>query len=653
MRPLLKITQKYALIVGLIIAFSIWAALSQEEFPGEVESAFGTVVGVMAGVLFASVPDALEGLWAFFTAVPLVIVALAGGAVYFTLKFDFINLRGFWHAIEVVQGKYDNPSDPGEVSHFQALSSALSATVGLGNIAGVAVAVTLGGPGAIFWMFLAGAFGMTSKFAECTLGQMYRQVDDRGNVRGGPMVYLRDGLADRGWPTLGRYLAVIFAILCIGGSFGGGNMFQANQAFVGVSQLPGLEQIFGGSKARGSVTLVSDQPVELQMRRHLIRFTRSATNKDQVEPLEPAPAADDLPDLVPIAHYRPTGPVQLSAADWALDPSSGAYLASIPVEAVSVGAQANALPGSLDRVEFGEVRGDTVAYSPQPTLRVINSDPITGGEAHRGWLFGIILAVLVGLVIVGGIKSIGRVAEKIVPAMCGLYLLAGSFVLLANLTLIPEAIGVIFSEAFSPAAGLGGVIGVFIQGVRRAAFSSEAGVGSAAIAHSAAKTDEPVREGIVALLEPFIDTMVVCTMTGLVIVITGVYSPESAHFGLQGIELTQAAFGTTISWFPYVLAVAVFLFAFSTMISWSYYGERCWTFLFGDDQSLTYRIIFLFFVWLGCVGTLDSVITFSDLMILSMAFPNVIGVVLLSPMIKDALERYWSKYKNDEFRIYK
>ncbi|MEM1349223.1 MAG: alanine:cation symporter family protein, partial [Myxococcota bacterium] len=254
-------------------------------------------------------------------------------------------------------------------------------------------------------------------------------------------------------------------------------------------------------------------------------------------------------------------------------------------------------------------------------------------------------------VIVGGIKSIGNVAEKVVPLMCGIYLLAALGVILANIELLPEAVGIIFAEAFTPAAGMGGLIGVFIQGVKRAAFGSEAGVGSAAIAHSAAKTDEPVREGIVALLEPFIDTIVVCFMTGMVIVISGVYAdPETA--ALNGVELTSAAFGQTFEFFPVVLSVAVFLFAFSTMISWSYYGERCWTFLFGHTQTLSYRIIFLVFVVIGCSTSLGNVTDFSDIMILSMAFPNIIGVVLLSGKLKDALDVYWRKYKNDEFKIY-
>ena len=651
MKPLLKITQKYAVIVGLVIAFSLWAGLSGEEFPGEVESLFSAVVEKMAEVLFSSVPDALAAIWAFFAAVPLVIVILAGGALYFTLKFDFINLRGFRHAIDVVRGKYDNPGDPGEVSHFQALSSALSATVGLGNIAGVAVAVTLGGPGAIFWMVLAGLFGMTSKFAECTLGQMYRQVDEKGHVRGGPMVYLRDGLADRGWPNLGKYLSVAFAILCIGGSFGGGNMFQANQAFQQITNVPGLSTVFSGAAAQGTVELRAVAPVEIEARKHLVRFVRPGTPKDLVEPGDPAPAADDTPELVPTRVFAPMAPLAIGLDDWQRD-QAGFWKVEIPVRAIKSGLDYNVAPGAVTQIEIGQVAERQVNYVEPEGLTVTNPAPIGGGEDDRGWLFGIILALMVGVVIVGGIKSIGRVAEKVVPLMCGLYLAAGTFIILTHLTLVPEAMITIFREAFNPMAGLGGAIGVFIQGVRRAAFSSEAGVGSAAIAHSAAKTDEPVREGIVALLEPFIDTVVVCLMTGFVIVITGVYREDHAAFGLEGVLLTSAAFETAISWFPQVLAVAVFLFAFSTMISWSYYGERCWTFLFGDDQSMTYRIIFLFFVWLGCVSQLQAIIDFSDLMILSMAFPNIIGVIILSPKIKEALERYWAKYKAGEFKTF-
>jgi len=351
-----------------------------------VDQGFGAnVVGPIAQVLFFDLifwDNGADG----DLKLPFIVFWLIAGATFFTLRFGFINIRAFKHALVVTTGHYDNPDDPGEVTHFQALSSALSATVGLGNIAGVAVAVAVGGPGAIFWMIVAGFLGMSSKFVECTLGQMYREVGDDGHVLGGPMRYLDRGLDQLGLPRLGRFLAILFALMCVGGSFGGGNMFQANQSY---AQVANVLPIFAGG--------------------------------------------------------------------W----------------------------GALT--------------------------------------YGIILAFLVGIVIIGGIRRIGRVASFIVPAMCGIYLLAGLFIVISNFDQIAPAFGKIIGEAFSPEAGFGGMLGVLVTGFRRAAFSNEAGVGSASIAHSAAATDEPVREGIVALLEPFIDTIVVCTMTGLVVVITGAH----------------------------------------------------------------------------------------------------------------------------------
>jgi len=440
---------------------------------------------------------------------PFIVFWLIAGATFFTLRFGFINLRAFKHAWVVTTGHYDDPNDPGEVTHFQALSSALSATVGLGNIAGVAVAVAVGGPGAIFWMIVAGFLGMSSKFTECTLGQMYRKVGKDGHILGGPMRYLDRGLNELGLPRLGRLLAILFAMMCIGGSFGGGNMFQANQSYAQVA------------------------------------------------------------DVLPVF--------------------SGAW-------------------GALS--------------------------------------YGVLLAFLVGIVIVGGIRRIGQVAGFIVPIMCGIYLVAGLFIVISNSDQIVPALGKIFRGAFSPQAGLGGMLGVLVTGFRRAAFSNEAGVGSASIAHSAAATDEPVREGIVALLEPFIDTILVCTMTGLVVVITGAY--ESG--GEEGVLMTSKAFATVLPWFPKVLSLAVFLFAFSTMISWSYYGERCWTFLFGEQFSMFYKVLFLVFVVLGSVLKLGNVINFSDLMILGMSFPNMLGAFLLSGKVSRALKCYWNRYKSGQMQ---
>ena len=444
-------------------------------------------------------------------SLPIVVIWLILGAIYFTFKMNFINLRGFVHAIRVVKGDYDDEDKvdvEGEVSHFQALSSALSATVGLGNIAGVAIAVSVGGPGAIFWMVVAGFLGMSSKFTECSLGQMYRRKDGAGSTLGGPMCYLNSGLKELGMGKMGKVLAVIFAIMCIGGSFGGGNMFQANQSYVAVAEML----------------------------------------------------------------------------------------------------------------------------------------PFLGNSEYGSLVYGIVLAGLTGIVILGGIKSIGRVAEIIVPVMCGIYLLAGGYILLYHAADVPGAFSVIFSEAFSTDSAFGGLIGALIQGFRRAAFSNEAGVGSASIAHSAAATDEPISEGIVALLEPFIDTIVVCTMTGLVVVITGAYLDTS----LSGVEMTSAAFGSVISRFPMVLSLAVFFFAFSTMISWSYYGERCATYLFGDKATTPYKIVFLLFVIMGSTIKLGNVLDFSDLMILGMAFPNILGLFLLSGKVRTQLDDYWGRLQSGE-----
>ncbi len=452
--------------------------------------------------------------------IPIVVLWLILGAIYFTLRMGFINLRGFGHALKVTRGDYDDPKDEGEVTHFQALASALSATVGLGNIAGVAIAVSIGGPGAVLWMVIAGFLGMSSKFTECTLGQKYRERRPDGRVMGGAMFYLSKGLSELGLARLGKFLALFFAILCIGGSFGGGNTFQVNQSL-------------------------------------------------------------------------------------------------------------NALQESV------------------PWL-----------VTHR-WVYGLGMTFLVGIVIIGGIKRIAATAEKIVPLMCLIYVIACLFVIATNWERIPWAFTHIVSNAFHPAAGFGGFIGVLVTGFKRSAFSNEAGVGSAAIAHSAAKTEYPIREGIVALLEPFIDTIIVCTMTGLVIVITGAYdgaaNPEYLPYlqSANGAGLTSQAFSTVISWFPMVLSVAVMLFAFSTMISWSYYGERCWAYLFGDGSSMVYRVLFLIFTFLGSVITAQNVLDFGDLMILGMAFPNILGVVLLSGGVRRDLDAYMRKLKAGELRSFR
>ncbi|HAG85562.1 MAG TPA: alanine glycine permease [Cyanobacteria bacterium UBA12227] len=428
---------------------------------------------------------------------------LISGAIFFTFRMKFINLRAFGHAIDILQGKYDNLAEAGEVSHFQALATALSATIGLGNIAGVAIAISLGGPGAAFWMTLGGLFGMSSKFVECTLGQKYRVIKPDGTVSGGPMYYLSAGLAEVGQEKLGKILAIMFSVLCVFGAFGGASMFQANQSYAAV---------------------------------------------------------------------------------------------------------ATVMPLLMD----------------------------------KSWLYGLILTLLVGLVILGGIKRIGVVAGIMVPGMCVIYFLAALWILLTHLSALPAAISTILIEAFSPEAVEGGFIGVVVQGLRRSAFSNEAGVGSAAIAHSAARTEEPIREGIVALLEPFIDTVIICNMTALVIVITGVYNkPELDQ--LKGAELTSAAFGTAIPWFPSLLAIAVFFFAFSTMISWSYYGERCWDYLFGESSLIIYKLLFLIALFTGTVIDSAWAINFSDATLIAMSFPNLLGAYFLSGQVAADLDNYMQR----------
>ena len=469
--------------------------------------------------------------WEFFGktgGLPLIVLVLLLGSLFFTFYFGWLNVRGFRHAIDITMGKYDNPDDPGEISHFQALTSALSATVGLGNIAGVAVAFGLGGPGALLWMMVLGVFGMSAKLNECTLAQLYREIDPDGTVHGGPMYYLELGLKEKGLGALGLVLALIFAVFCVLGSFGGGNMFQANQSFAAI--------------------------------------------KAQV--------------------------------------------------------------------------------------------PALGGEG-LDLAFGLFLAFMVGLVIIGGIKKIGRVTEKIIPFMVGTYLIAGVVVLIAHAGEIPDAVADIFAGAFAPKAAFGGVVGVMVQGIKRAVFSNEAGIGSAAIAHSAAKTDKPAREGMVAMLGPFIDTVVICAMTGIILAVSHAdQAKDAAGKALEGVEMTRFAFADTLSWFPWVLAICILLFAYSTMISWSYYGEKAWAYLVakltgnvqmarGKLSILIYRLIFLSFVVLGTVSSLHNVIDFSDLAILSMAFPNIIGGVILAGVVKKRLDGYWASYKNNEFKVYK
>ena len=489
-------------LLGLFISMPVFA---DSGIDSRINDAIEPFADAVAGFIFSSFPVA-------GVPIPFVLVWLIAGAIFFTFYFRFINFRAFRHGFQLVRGDYSDPTAAGEVTHFQALATALSGTVGLGNIAGVAIAVSLGGPGATFWMILAGLLGMSSKFVECTLGVKYRNVYSDGTVSGGPMYYLSKGLAARSdkLKSLGKVLAVMFAIFCVGGSFGGGNMFQANQSF------KQMVAVTGGD------------------------------------------------------------------ASWLAD---------------------------------------------------------------KGWLFGLVIAALVGLVIIGGIKGIARVTSKVVPFMAVLYVTAGLFIIFSNSSEIPAAFAAILDGAFSAEGMAGGVIGVLFQGFKRAAFSNEAGIGSAAIAHSAVRTNRPVTEGFVALYEPFVDTVVVCTVTALVIIITGTWNPSVDPS--EGVALTSAAFESSISWFPWILTLAVVLFAFSTMISWSYYGLKAWTYLFGESMitDVVYKVMFLFFVVVGASMELGSVIDFSDAMIFAMAFPNMLGIYFLVPVVKKELNEYWADYK--------
>lgn len=478
-----------------------------------------------------------EDIKVFWVLFPLIL-----GALYFTLIFRFPGIRLLKIAVNTVRGKYEHveelPADlnivdgdepdtiriegaAGEVNHFQALTAALSATVGLGNIAGVAVAIAIGGPGATFWMILAGLLGMSSKFVECTLGVRFREVDASGRVYGGPMYYLSKGLSKENKAGLGRVLAAMFAIMCVGGSFGGGNMFQSNQA-------------------------------------------------------------------------------------------ASIFLGSIGVE-----------------------------------------------SAYGGTVFGLIMAALVGIVILGGIQRIASVTEKIVPFMAATYVGAALIIIGMNYTQVPAAFAAIFEGAFTGVGIAGGAIGVLIQGFKRAAFSNEAGIGSAAIAHSAVKTNHAASEGVVALLEPFIDTVVICTMTALVIVMYnmgGIFEYGNADGiasvagvgELSGVDLTTHIFDSAIPHFSYVLTVAVVLFAFSTMISWSYYGLQSWTYLFGKTErnEKIYKILFCVFVVIGAAANLGSVLNFSDAMIFAMMVPNMIGLVILAPYVREELAKYLKAIKD-------
>ncbi|MDW4497078.1 alanine/glycine:cation symporter family protein [Sulfitobacter sp. D35] len=503
---------------GLTLAGS--AAFAQEAggIDETVNQAFAALTGPFVSLIFAPIPG---------TAFPWIVLWLVVGASIFSIYFGFVQFRAFRHSIQIVKGDYSDPNDAGEVSHFQALATALSGTVGLGNIAGVAVAVGIGGPGATFWMILAGLLGMASKFTECTLGVKYRNEYPDGTVSGGPMYYISKGFTEKGYPG-GKFLAILFSVFCILGALGGGNMFQANQAHAQISGIVG---------------------------------------------------------------------------------------------------------------------------------------------SYPGWITGVIFAAVVFAVIVGGIKSIAKVTEKVVPFMGVLYVLTALVIVLVNYDKIGWAFGQIFTGAFTGLGVAGGLAGALIQGFKRAAFSNEAGVGSAAIAHSAVRTKEPITEGFVSLLEPFIDTVVICTMTALVIIISGqlVTDPETGLYivgengaiqtvtGSSGVGLTSDAFASAFGWFPFILAIAVILFAFSTMISWSYYGLKAWTYLFGEGETkeLIFKCIFCLFVIIGAAANLGPVIDFSDAAIFAMAVVNIIALYCLMPIVKAELGSYMSRLQSGEIRRFK
>ena len=456
------------------------------------QQAFEQLSSAIASVVFYSFH--FQGV-----AIPVTVLWLISGAIVFTFYLNFINIRGFRHAIRVVRGDYAKKQDQGEISQFQALSAALSGTVGTGNIAGVAVAISLGGPGATFWMIVAGFLGMTTKFVECTLAVKYRQILPDGTVAGGPMYYIKAALEKYGLPRVGKLLAGFFAMACV---FGSAGFVHVNQGFVQVKTVTGFD---------------------------------------------------------------------------------------------------------------------------------------------NAWAFGVVYALLVGLVIVGGIKSIARVTSKLVPLMCGIYLTAALVILALHWQDLPAAVWTIIHGAFAPEAAYGGVIGVLIQGFRRAAYSNEAGIGSSPIAHAAARTNEPVSEGFVGLLEPFIDTVVICTITALVIIVTGTY----LQTGLDGVQISSAAFASVFTWFPWVLMVALLLFGYSTVVSWAYYGQKGWGFLFGENKASisTYKVLICIVVAMGAVPNVLAVFDFIDSMIFLMAVPNILALYLLLPEVKADLKAYLAKQR--------
>lgn len=524
------------LLALVAVLFPILTFAQEQGLDERINEWFTPIADWFVGVVLYPIP------FSDTISVPIVLILLVLGATFFTVYFSFVNIRRFPLAINVVRGKYDeldhhsamksdlavdgdipdtirDESKDGEVSHFQALATAVSGTVGLGNIAGVALAIGLGGPGATFWMIVCGLIGMSTKFVECTLGVKYRDVGEDGTVYGGPMYYLTKGLKERGLEKFGKVLALVFAVLCIGASFGGGNAAQSNQAALAIADLIGWQ------------------------------------------------------------------------------------------------------------------------------------------SGSAGTVIGLVLAVIVGIVIIGGIKRIASVTEKVVPFMAVIYVLACLVVIFGNFSYVDDAFSLIFEGAFTMDAAVGGFVGVMIVGFQRAAFSNEAGAGSASIAHSAVKTKYPASEGLVALLEPFIDTVVICTMTALVIIFYnsgGIfeYGGDVVINGetVEGAVLTSMAFADVIPWFPYILTVAIILFAISTMISWSYYGLQSWMFLFGKSKlaDICYKILFLIFIIIGAAANMSAIWGFSDAMILGLVFPNMIGLLFLFPKVREELAKYLAAIKGEK-----
>ncbi len=651
-------------LIAVVSTLLPFIQFAQEKGVDEIiDEKFGDYTGWFVDGIFATIPfsDKIQ--------VPWVLIVLVLGALFFTIYFKFINISGFKTAINIVRGKYDEieargdeiPEDVahvhsvdgdivdtirveqdadhhGEVSHFQALTAALSATVGLGNIAGVAVAISIGGPGATFWMIVAGLIGMASKFTECTLGVKYREIAEDGTVYGGPMYYLSKGLKEKGLFRLGKFLAVVFAIMCIGGSFGGGNMFQSNQAFAMLESYTQSEII-----EEADLKDIDNSQVYYDYFQD-DKFEVTKVKKDSVYLKQLNVKEKNILGL----------DAKTFKADSIVMENTEGVLVKPKISKELLGqtltySKATTFLGSFDKMDGDSVfiagSSSNMTVAKTDFLGSARTTPLTGS----GWLFGVVMAVFVGIVIIGGIKKIAKVTDKIVPFMVGIYVVCALIILGMHFSEIPQAFGQIFNGAFTGLGIAGGVFGVLIQGFKRAAFSNEAGIGSASIAHSAVKTKYAASEGLVALLEPFIDTVLVCTMTALVLIISNgdgsvmTYGEEVK----QGVEVTSKAFASNISWFPLVLTIAVVLFAFSTMISWSYYGYQAWSFLFGRSKRVeyVYKAIFCLFVIVGAASQLGSVINFSDAMIFAMLVPNMIGLFLLAPKAKAELIRFKTAIK--------